>query len=76
MLLWHEQYAATEPPSVAHVEPYWKSLWGGNAQRNGYGERRNISNIVWMFLQIVGIASFLLEAYVSECTGSGEINNY
>jgi hypothetical protein len=25
-------------PSVAEVEPYWKSLWGGKADNNGRAE--------------------------------------
>jgi hypothetical protein len=40
---------ARKHPSVAEVEPYWKSLWGENAQDNGRAgwirreERRKIS---------------------------------
>ena len=42
-------------------------------QHNGYGERREMSNMVWMFVQIVDIAWLLSEAHVWECTGSDKI---
>ena len=45
-------------------------------QHNGYGERREMSNMVWMFVQIVDIAWCLSEAHVWECTGSGKLQNY
>ena len=45
-------------------------------QHNGYGERSEMSNMVWKFVQIVDITWLLSEAYVWECTGSDKIQNY
>jgi hypothetical protein len=51
-----------EPPSMAEAETYWKSLWGEEAQHNERAEwkrreqRRKISHMDWMPIQITEIA--------------------
>jgi hypothetical protein len=48
---------AREPPSMAEVETYWKSLWGEEAQHNERTEwikreeKRKISHMDWRPIQ-------------------------
>jgi hypothetical protein len=51
-------------------------MHGVMEQHNGYGERREISNMVWVLVQIVDIAWLLSEARVWECTGSDKIEKF
>ena len=55
---------ASEPPSIAETETYWKSLWG-EAQHNERAEwirreqKRKISHMDWRYIQITEITSYL-----------------
>jgi len=58
-----------EPPSIAETETYWKSLWGEEAQHNERAEwirreeKRKISHMDWMPIQITEITSYLFKAH-------------
>jgi len=42
---------ARDPPSIAEVEPYWKSLWGDKAECNEGAEwirRREGKSVIWI----------------------------
>ena len=60
---------AREPPSMAEAETYCKSLWGEEAQHNGRAEcirreqKRKVSYMGWMPIQIMEITSYLSKAY-------------
>jgi len=71
-----------EPPSMAEVEPYWKSLWEDKAQCNERAEwirkkeRRKISNMYWGPIQTMEITTFLLKALNWKSHRSHKIQNY
>jgi hypothetical protein len=50
VILGHEEYAGQRTHIYGIIEPYWKSLWGGNAQHNeavnGKEERR--ISVTWL----------------------------
>jgi len=60
---------AREPPSMAETETYWKLLWGEEAQHNERAEwirreqKRNISHMDWMPIQIKEITSYMSKAH-------------
>ena len=61
---------ATEPPSMAQVEPYWKALTvGRKAQHNERAEwirreeRRKLGNMEWRSMQTMEITSLLSKYY-------------
>ena len=60
---------AREPPSMAEAETYWKSLWGEEAQQNERAEwirreqKRRVSHMNWMPIEITEITSYLSKAY-------------
>ena len=61
---------AREPPSMAEAETYSKSLWGEEAQHNERAEwirteqKRKISHIDWVPIQIMEITSYLSKAHI------------
>jgi len=71
-----------EPPSMAEVETYWKSLRGEEAQHNERAEwirreqKRKVSYMGWMPIQITEISSFLSKAHNWKSPGSDQIQNY
>jgi hypothetical protein len=73
---------AREPPSMAEVEPYWKSLWREKSQHNERAEwvrtdeRRKISNIDWGHIQIMEIALFSSKAHNWKFPGNNQIQNH
>jgi hypothetical protein len=73
---------AREPPAMAEVEPYWKSLWGEKVQHNERAEwirreeRRKISNMDWVPIRTMETTSFLLQAQNWKSPGSDQIQNY
>ena len=74
---------AREPPSMAEAETYWKSLWGGKeAQHNERAEwvrreqKREVSHMDWMPIQIMEIISYLSKARNWKSPGNDEIQNY
>jgi len=73
---------ARESPSVAEAETYCKSLWGEEAQhkvREEYvrrEEKRKVSYIDWIPLQIMEISSYLFKAHNWKSPGSDQIQNY
>jgi len=73
---------AREPPSKAQAETYWKSLWGEGAQHNERAEwlrreqKRKVSHMDWMPIQITEITSYLFKAHNSKSPGNDQIQNY
>jgi hypothetical protein len=71
-----------EPPSMTEAETYWKSLWGEEAQCNERAEwirreqKRKVSHMDWMPIQIMEITSYLLKAYNWKSPGNDQIQNY
>ena len=59
---------AREPPSMAGVEPYRKSLWGEKVQHNERAEwirreeRRKISNMDWVPIRTMETTSFFVKS--------------
>ena len=48
VVLGHEDYAGQRTHIYGIIQPYWKLVWGGDAQHNRLEERRKFSNMVWM----------------------------
>jgi len=73
---------AREPPSMAEAETYWRSLWGEEAQHNERAEwirreqKRKVSYMGWMPIQITEITSYLSKAHNWKSPGSDQIQNY
>jgi len=71
-----------ELPSMAEAETYWKSLWGEEAQHNERAEcirreqKRKVSYMGWMSIQIMEITSYLSKAHNWKSPGSDQIQNY
>jgi hypothetical protein len=70
-----------EPPSMAEVEPYCKSLQGEKVQHNERAEwikeeRRKISNMDWVHIRTMETTSFLSKAHNWKCPGNDQIQNY
>jgi len=72
---------ARQPPSMAEVETYWKSLWGEEAQHNETAEwirreqKRKISHMDWRPIQITEITSYLSKAHNWKSLGNDQIQN-
>jgi len=73
---------ASEPPSMAEAEMYWKLLWGEEAQHNERAEwirreqKRKVSYMGGMLIHIMEITSYLSKAHNSKSIGSDPIQNY
>ena len=73
---------AREPPSMAETETYWKSLWGEEAQHNERAEwirreqKRKVSYIDWMPIQITEITLYLSKTHNWKSPGNDQIQNY
>jgi len=73
---------AREPPPMAEAETYWKSLWGEEAQQNQRAEwirreqKRKVSHMDWMPIQIMEITSYLSKAHNWESPGNDQIQNH
>jgi len=70
---------AREPLSMAETETYWKSLWGEETQHNERAawirkkQKRKVSYMVWMSIQIKEITSYLSKAHNWKSPGSDQI---
>jgi len=42
VVLGHEEYAGQRTRIYGIIQPYWKLLWGGDAQRNGLKREKKI----------------------------------
>ena len=73
---------AREPSSMAEAETNWKSLCGEEAQHNERAEwirreqKRKVSYMGWMPIQITEITSYLFKAHNWRSSGSDQIQNY
>jgi hypothetical protein len=73
---------AREPPSMAKLETYWKSLWGEEVQHNEKTKwirkelKRKISLVDWRPIQISENALYLLKAHNYKSPGKDKIQNY
>ena len=73
---------AREPPSMAEAEPYWKSLWGEEAQHNKRAEwisreqKRKISRMDGRPIKITEITLYLSKAHNWKSPGNDQIQNY
>jgi len=69
-----------EPSSIVEEETYWKSLWG-ESQHNeitegiGREEKREISHMYWMPIQITEITSCLSNVHSWKSHGNNQIQN-
>ena len=67
---------------MAEAETYWKSLWGEEAQHNERAEwirreqKRKVSHMGSMPIQITEITSYLSKAHNWKSPGSDQIQNY
>ena len=73
---------AREPPSMAEAETYWESPWGEEAEHNERAEwlrrvqKRKVSHIDWVPIQITEITSYLSKAHNWKSPGNDQIQNY
>jgi hypothetical protein len=72
---------ARQPPSMAEAETYWKSLWGEETHHNERAEwkrreqKRKVSYVDWMPIQIKEITSYLSKAHNWKSPGNDQIQN-